>query len=226
MPLDPQSIVNTMTPVQRLVYEAVNYDTVDVRRLEAELFDIRRRAFNDELEIQAAKVHCPNRRANLTNPDILNRLDLASTLDAESVANTYNYFIALQIIRIGEENPNASRGYYAERVAKWDTSYWLYKDAVVAMYADQSARAMAQQEFYARNRGPLVVAGMLGGAAKMEPRTAVCPICQGWINRGIVPLFTALNNPPPYHQNCPHGWDLRPGIIIAASTCALLWMGE
>jgi len=23
-----------------------------------------------------------------------------------------------------------------------------------------------------------------------------------------------------------HAWDLRPGIIVAASTCVLLWMGE
>ena len=226
MTLDPQSIVNTMTPVQRLVYEVVNYDNVDVRRLEAEIFDIRRLAFNDELEIQASAVGCPNRRGNLTNQEILNALDLASTLDAGSVANTYNYFMALEIIRIGEEKPDATRAYYAERLSKWDTSYWLYKDGVVALYADQSARALAQQEFHARNKRALDMAGAVLITARLEPRTAVCPICQGWINRGAVGIFVALNNPPPYHQNCPHFWSIRPGVILAAPGCLVLWMGE
>ena len=85
------------------------------------------------------------------------------------------------------------------------------------MMTDNSARAMAQQDFYQHN-------GQMG-SAKLEPRTAVCPICQGWIARGIVPLRVALNNPPPYHPNCPHIFDIRPNKV-ASEDCPNLWMGE
>jgi hypothetical protein len=40
-----------------------------------------------------------------------------------------------------------------------------------------------------------------------------------------VPLDVAMNAPPPYHPNCPHGW------VIAAKKmsrleCEQLWLGQ
>jgi hypothetical protein len=97
-------------------------------------------------------------------------------------------------------------------------TYWAWKDLQIAQYTDQTARAMAQQDFYRFNGGML-------GMAKLEPRPAVCPVCQGWIARGLVPLRVALNAPPPYHVNCPHFWDIRPNKVTREE-CPLLWMGE
>ena len=67
--------------------------------------------------------------------------------------------------------------------------------------------------------------GDLMGTARLEPRTAVCPVCQGWIARGSVPVRVALNNPSPFHPSCPHSWDITPKRV-AKSECSLLWMGE
>ena len=125
-----------------------------------------------------------------------------SQRDAASIANTYNYFLAVAIIRAGETNPRGNRYYYAKAVGQWDVSYWQYKTPQITEYTDNSARARAQQDFYAINGQT--------GTAKLEPRSAVCPVCEGWIKRGLVPARVALNNPPPYHVNCPHVWDMRP----------------
>jgi hypothetical protein len=63
----------------------------------------------------------------------------------------------------------------------------------------------------------------------MEPLTAVCPICQGWLARiaryGPVPLHVAAANPTPYHPNCPHTWITLPNRV-SPSECPLLWMGR
>ena len=63
------------------------------------------------------------------------------------------------------------------------------------------------------------------GYAVLEPRTAVCPVCQGWIERGEVPLRVAMNHPPPYHFRCPHLFVTYPELV-AQDDCPLLWMGE
>lgn len=218
MPLNWQPVVDDLSNVQKLVHLAARYDSVDVERIRTELLAIRRRAYNDELSIQAAAVGCPGQRGRLANGRILSALNDLCKRDAESIANTFNYFLAQEIIRIRQNNPRANRHHYAYHYRRWVTGYWDYKDAQIIQMADGSARAMAQQDFYRLNNN-------LMGSAKLEPRTAVCPICQGWVARGIVPLRVALNNPPPYHPSCPHGWSTRPDRV-APEECPNLWMGE
>lgn len=218
MSLDWQAVVGTMTNVQKLVHLAARYDSVDEERIRAELLAMRRRSYNDELSIQAARVGCDGRRGNLGNGDILNGLNEESKRDAESIANTYNYFLALEIVRAGQENPKANRYYYAAKIGEWSPTYWAYKDDVITTTTDKGARSLAQQDFYNYNGGAI-------GTAKLEPRSAVCPVCAGWIARGVVPLRVALSAPPPYHINCPHTWDIRPEKV-AKEECPLLWMGE
>ena len=219
MPLNWQPIVDELSAVQRLVFQWTKYDGVDEVRLTSELFAARRMAYNDELSIQAANVGCPGLTGNLTNSAILGDLETVSERDAVSIVNTFNYFLALEIIRIYEMNYRANRYYYAARLREWLPTYWSNKEPQIATMTDNSARAKAQQDFYSKKfNGAL-------GSAKLEPRTAVCPICQGWIARGIVPLRVALNNPPPYHPNCPHTWSTRPDKT-ASEDCPNLWMGE
>ena len=216
MSLSWPPLVATMSRVQKLVHLAARYDSVDEERIRSELLSMRRKAYNDELGIQAAHVGCPGRVGRLGNGNILSLLNDHSKRDAASIANTYNYFLALEIIRAREENVRGNRFYYAAKIRSWGAGYWQFKDTQISSLADSSARAMAQQDFYKFNGGL--------GTAKLEPRTAVCPVCQGWIDRGIIPLRIALNNPPPYHQNCPHYFDTRPDKV-AKEDCPMLWMG-
>jgi hypothetical protein len=180
---DWQSIVSErLTRVQKLVHLAVRADSVYVDSVRSELARARRRAYNDELSIQARRAGC-NRQGN-GSPAELDRL---STEDAEAFANQYNTDLAAEIIRIRADSPEWTEG---------------------------TARSLAQEHFHKNNR--------LDGTAVLEPSTATCPICQGWINRGEVPLRVALNNPPPYHFRCPHIFLTYPERI---DDCADLWMG-
>ena len=120
--------------------------------------------------------------------------------------------------RARQDNPRGNRNYYAKRYREWTPTYWNWKDTQVVGMTDGTARAQAQQDFYQFNGGIL-------GTAKLEPRTAVCPVCQGWIDRGIVPLRVALNNPPPYHPNCEHTFSIT-ADKVTPEDCKILWMGE
>jgi len=219
MPLDPQAIIDELSAVQRLVFGWARYDESDAEWMRVELYTARREAYADELEIQAARVGCAKRKARVTNTGVLEELNRLSERDAKSIVNTYNYYLAKQLIAIREQNIRGNRYYYAAKLRDWDAHYWQAKDKQVATQTDGSARAKAQQDFYR-----FMFRGMFG-TAKLEPRTAVCPVCKGWIKRGVVPLRVALNNPPPYHVGCPHTWDTRPGKV-AEDDCPLLWMGE
>jgi len=224
--LDPQTIVDQMTLMQRLIYNVADWGRVKISRLQSEILSMRVKAYNDELTIQAQHSGCAGRAGRLTNADITERLSQDSQRDAESIANTHSYFLAVEILRVGETPTGLVRRVlpvlrvpeYAKAVKAWSESYWSFKKPQITMMTDNSARAKAQQDFYIQNRG-------VAGTAKLEPTTAVCPICQGWIARGIVPLRVALNNPPPYHQNCPHIFSTRPDKV-SAEDCPLLWMGS
>jgi hypothetical protein len=218
MPLDWTTLTAQMTDVQKLVHLAARYDSVDEERIRTDLLAIRRKAYNDELTIQARHVGCPGQVGRLGNGTILSALNDDSLRDAKSIANTYNYFLALEILRAGEANPRGNRYYYAKAVADWQPTYWAWKDPVITVTTEKSARALALEDFYRLNGGAM-------GTAKLEPRSAVCPVCQGWIARGIVPLRVALANPANFHINCPHYWQTRPEKV-APEECPNLWMGS
>ncbi len=217
--LDWYSIVSEdrYTDVMRLVHLAARSDPVRIEEIRVQLLNHRRAAYEDELTIQAAHVGCPGRRGALGAGPSLSELNQMSVDNAESIANTYNYHLAHCIIRIHDETPSANRHVYASRVAAWEGGYWGWKQTDIDQWTDGTARALALQDFY-RFNGAF-------GSATLEPTTAVCPVCQGWIDRGAVPLRVATNNPPPYHIGCPHTWNTDPDKV-AREDCPLIWMGE
>ena len=217
MPLDWHALVDGMSDVMKLVHLASRMDTVDEEEWRSTFLRERRRAYEDELTIQARRMGCNSRRGRLAEGPILSALNDTSRTDAQSVVNTFNYYLAAAIIRIHDEVPTANRYVYARRLAAWAPTYWSWKQPQIDQMTDGTARAKAQQDFYARN-------GHFG-SARLLPTTAVCPVCQGWIARGIVPLRVAQQYPPPYHPNCPHYWSTRPDKI-AKEDCQNLWMGE
>ncbi len=216
-PRDWQAVVEGMSNVQRLVHLAMRQTTEDGERIRVELLNIRKRAYEDELTIQAGRVGCPGRRGRLTNGQSLTMLNEMGKTDALSIVNTYNYDLAGAIVTIGSDTPTANRNVYARRLGEWESKRSDWKNPQIAQYAENSARSLAQQDFYRLNNGM--------GMAEIQPKTAVCPVCQGWIARGQVPLRVAENNPPPYHPSCPHVWSCRPERV-APDECRLLWMGE
>ena len=213
-----QPLVEQLSDVGRLVHFAARQEPLDVDRIRAELLRDRRRYYEAELAVQAARVGCPGRSGNLSNGAILSELNQQSLEDATSIVNTYNYDLAIAIRYIRAETPTANRNVYASRLVTWGKNRAAWKNDQIAQYTEMSARSKAQADFYRYNSN--------FGTAEIVPKTAVCPICQGWIDRGAdIPLRTAMNNPGPWHPFCPHGWETHPERV-AREDCPTLWMGQ
>lgn len=193
MPRDWRSAVAEMTRVQRLVHLAMRRTLDDEERVRAELLRQRRAFYEDELTDQAARVGCPGRRGRLGEGPILSELNEASRDDAASIVNTYNYDLAAAIRQVHAETPTANRWVYAKRLGAWESKRADWKDPQIAQYTEMSARSLAQQHFHRFNATI--------GFAELMPKTAVCPVCKGWVARGEVPLRVAQEHPPPYHTN-------------------------
>ncbi|KPK84255.1 MAG: hypothetical protein AMJ81_06065, partial [Phycisphaerae bacterium SM23_33] len=201
MPRDWQAVVDGLSNVQKLVHLAMRHDPFEEERIRGALLKARRRAYEDELTIQAQRVGCNSRAGHLRNGPILSELAEMCARDATSIVNTYNYDLAAAIVNIRSEVPTANRHVYAKRLQVWEAKRAGWKDQQIALYTENSARALAQQHFFQYNGH--------GGSAQLQPKEAVCPVCRGWVARGETPLNVAQNNPPPYHVNCPHFWETK-----------------
>lgn len=217
MARDWHSVVEGMTNVQKLVHLAMRRDDFDAERVRTELLKVRRRAYEDELSIQAARVGCPGRSGRLENGAILSGLNEMCAEEAVGIGNTYNYDLAGAILNIAAEMPTANRYVYAKRLQVWEEKRTSWKALQIAEWTEGTARSRAQQDFYMLNN--------IGGVAELMPKSAVCPVCIGWVERGEVSLREAENNPPPYHLFCPHLWQTDPDRVVKEE-CSLLWMGE
>ena len=212
-----QGRVDDLPNVGKLVHLAMRMTGADVDRIKGELTKHRRRAYEDELTIQAGRVGCPGRRGRLTAGPSLSELSNQSQRDAESIVNTYNYDLSLAIEHIRAETPSANRHVYARRLSEWEQKRAAWKSAQISQYSEGTARALAQADFRRFND--------ITGYANLKPETAVCPVCQGWVKRGDVELQEAQNHPPPYHPNCPHLWVTFPNQV-PKSECPVLLMGD
>jgi len=210
-------LVEQLSNVGRLVHLAARMDPIDEEQIRTELLRARRDAYESELEIQAGLVGCLGQRARLTSGPSLTTLNDMSQRDAVSIVNTYNYDLAVRIAAIQQEAPTANRHVYAYRLRSWFGERNKQKKPVIAMYTANTARTLAQQDFYQFNRA-------LMGTAHLEPLDAVCPVCIGWVKRGEVPMQVALNNASPFHNLCPHLWVTNP-VRVPKDECPNLWMG-
>lgn len=211
-----QPVVDGMSKIQKLVHLSVRQDGYDVDRIRSELLRERRRYYEAELTAQAARVGCPGQVGRLTNGHILSLLNEASQQDALSIVNTYNYDLAIAVNHIRVETPTANRYVYAKRLRAWESKRGAWKNDQIATFTEMSARSLAQQHFYQYNSNL--------GTARLQPTKAVCPVCQGWVNRGEVPIYVATANPGPWHPNCPHTWLTTPGRV-SPEQCPMLWVG-
>lgn len=216
MPRDWRAAVGNLSEVGKLVHLAMRQDAFDEEALRGTLVRASRDAYNDELGILAARMGCRRQGVLRTGP-ILSKLNATAKMHSESIVRTFNYDLATAIQHIRSEVPTANRHVYAYRLKEWAAARAEWKNLDIEMMTELDARSVAQQDFVRYNG--------LQGWARLVPTTAVCPICQGWIARGRVPLRIAMNHPPPYHNKCPHLWDIH-SRKVSREECGLLWMGE
>ena len=190
-------------------------DSFDIDRIRSELLKTSRRVYEQELTMQAARVGCTG-QGRLGNNPTLTELSDQARADAENIVNTYNFDLAAAIVQIRKDAPRANRNTYAKRLAEWEKKRNAWKSQQIAEWTEGIARVKAQQDFYRFNN--------LDGVGEVVPETAVCPVCQGWIKRGRIPLREILNNPPPYHIGCPH-YIKTEAEKIPTGECDQIWLG-
>jgi hypothetical protein len=217
-PRNWQAVVDEMSNVRKMVHLAARKDMLDVDHIRTVLVREGRKEYEAELGNLALQMGCPGRSGQLTNGPILSDLAEIFQAHAASIANTYNYDLARQINNLYEQNHRGNRHYYAAHLRGWDAIRKELKDPQIDMMTAGVAIAKAQEHFFQMN-------GDLLAIAVLEPTTAVCPVCQGWIERGEVPAWEAVSSPPPYHVNCPHTWRFKRADKLPTEQCELLWMG-
>lgn len=203
--------------VMQLVHEAVRQDAFDTAAIQAGLEQAARSFYNDELTLMADAMGCGNRHGQLEDGTIQADIDAEAAADAASIVNTFNYDLAVAIQHIRQEHPRANRYHYARYLTAWNERRSEWKDGQIATMTEGKARNRAQADFLRRN-------DLQDGNAHLLPTRAVCPICQGLVARGDVPIRVAYANPTPIHVNCPHIWHVD-GRELPEDRCALLWMG-
>lgn len=218
MPRDWQALTNSegFSDVMKLVHLAARQDMVDQEAIRAQLVKARRREYETTITELAQSLGC-DKQSIVREGEILNELNELSANDARSMVNTYNYDLAVAIIAIRTETPSANRNTYAARLRTWDANRAEWKNKQVAENTVLTARSLAQRDFARFNN-------IEGKAQLVGPNPAAEPICQGWLNRGMVPIQVAINNPAPYHLNCPHSWQMIP-IKATKEECQDLWTG-
>ncbi len=215
MPRDWRAVVAEMTRTQKLVHLLYRKDEIDVDTIRAGLLKESRRIFENELSIQAARIGCPGRSGFLSNGPILSEINGLAAEWSGGIVNSFNFDAAAAILNIAAETPTANRNTYAKRLGIWEEKRAGWKNPQIAQYTEGAIRGLAQGYFVRENGAQ--------GFAELEPDTAQCPICLGWLTRGPVPIAVATKNPANWHPNCPHRWVTYYTELV---DCATLWMGE
>jgi hypothetical protein len=210
---DWQSLVNGFTPVMKLIHLAMRLDSQDEEAFRRELLDIRRREYEEAVSDYMHQVGCEGRAFLDVGPE-LKKLDEMSRQDARSIGNTYNFELGRALVGIKKDAPRANRYMYARRLGDWEASRAVWKNTQIAMFTQMSSRQVAMEDFVRNN-------GLIGGAV-LVPGQAAEEICQGWINRGVVPIKTAQDNPSPFHIGCIHYWQPE---FEEVGDCFDLWVG-
>ena len=213
-PHEVRILIDSLSPVQKLVHLAVRYDSQQQEAIRAELVQTRKQEYESTLTELAGAGGC-NQKGLLGEGAILKGLNKVSKEDAESITLTYNRDLAVAIIAIREENPSANRHYYANRLETWEVNRAEHKDLQIAANTRLTARQMAMADFTKYN----------DVEATVEPlgnNPAAESICQELLDRGRVLMKEAAGFPA--HINCVHFYgniQIKP-----IDNCKELWLGK
>ncbi len=207
-----QEMVAGFSKVMAIVHLAMRMNEVDIESLYDEMYKARKTEFDDAVSDYLAQMDCGGKAYLKAGPE-MKLMKAQSRLESEGIANTYNRDLAKAILNIKNTAPSANRYTYVSQLRAWETARRIWKMTQIALHTIMTSRDQALKAFSDQNG--------LAPDVELYPRTAAEPICQGWINRGIVSYQVAKNNPSPYHVGCLHYW--RPKFV--KGDCSNLWIG-
>lgn len=201
------------TQLTRTVALLYRMESADIRDLEAQLLEARKRAWSNALTEEATRHGC-NRRPNAPRLADLTELRRMSREDAQSIAKTYNTAVEREIERLYGTNPRGNRQYYFANLERWSRQRESWKLQQIALNTELTARQYARDQFARRNN--------IGGRWKFVGAPPVCKICTRLYGMGYVTRDRVEYYGHSQHIGCPHEWvEVQPSRL----DCRDLWLG-
>ena len=226
-PSDWEPLVAEMSDVQKMVHLTARWTGDDIGEFADRQFGQAKATYEQALTQELRGWGCSGSGVLGEGPELTavrERADWAST----SVAHTYNYELAKEINRIGEDAPKANRHVYAYRLyhgpGSWDKGYWVSKNDEIAKVESMTMINAAKADFYERN--PQLYE--LQGEAWVIPLDTVCPICESYVSANPYDSMEAgyRQTVLPAHVNCPHFLQIMSRERkLQTAECADLWAG-
>lgn len=202
--------MSTLTDVIALLYRM---ESADVKQLENDLLDARKRAWDLALRDKAKQYGCSG-VPNAPRLGDLKELRSMSREDAKSIAATWNRDVQREIERLYAVNPRGNRYYYTSNLEKWARARAQWKASQIAIQVEQTTRFYTQERF--REANGVIAQFVFVGAPP------VCKTCMGYFSAGVVDGAFIRRNPAPVHVGCPHEWQ---EITFERLECGEMWLG-
>lgn len=186
----------------------------DVRALDAQLLEARKRAWTAALRSEAARHGC-NKAPSAPSGQDLAELKAQSADDAKSIAETYNKDVERQIEALYAENPRGNRTFYASRMEQWVAERNRWKQPQIGVTTDTTATEYARTRFRAMNYDGAV-------KYKFDGPATTCRDCTMRFAAGLVDEAYTRRYPCPRHVGCPHTWTV---VRVPKIPCDELWLG-
>lgn len=222
--LNPKDVVDEMSRVQKLVYLAGQMDPDEAQEWADLVYNVRKDAYLAAIDAELSLYGCGGKGEVSKGP--------AAEMSAEAdkvgagIANTYNYWLAREIVRIREETPTANRHVYTHRLfysdTSWSGSYWGRKQEMIGATETATGANRGLEGFYRNNRDRID-----DGGAEVVPYPTVCSVCASYVEGNPYKSMEDLYNhcTLPAHPYCPHfGTPLDPKQL-GAGECDKLWRG-
>ncbi|MFA4973442.1 MAG: hypothetical protein WC683_12560 [bacterium] len=219
--LDWQSLVDSMTDVQRLVHLAARHTEDHVRVRRETMIRATRDVYGEAIRQEVIHIGCPDPgRVYLREGAELRRMAEHINEVASGIENTYNYDLARAILQIGAETPTANRWVYAYRLNGWEAERMAAKEPFIAETEYGWTVNAAKEAFWANN-------AQIRAAAEVVPYPTVCPICAEYVAGNPYPSMEALYRrcSLPAHPRCPHHGSPLLDRRLTRDECRDLWIG-
>jgi uncharacterized CHY-type Zn-finger protein len=226
---DWRPLLDLMTEKQRSVHEKGQTTESDEQEIARTIVDNSKESYRASLQSEYEEWGGVEQRASTPKGEELERLEDRAAWAAATIRHTYNLNLALEILRIGEENPEATEQYYEDELYgaedSWDAEYWKDKALQVAQIEVLWAIYRAIRDFYDHNQYRLDVENY---EVLVMPLVAVCPVCQELVANNPYPSTEALSSVAtfPVHPNCPHHQQTMVRVKLSREECQGLWLGR
>lgn len=251
-----QTDISEINPITRRLVPKLNWQIrlLQLNPLEKVIFDQERRdvglrtqflastiqgmmitVYEEEISRQLRNIGCKRETASLTNPSIIGRIQKQARDRAESLNNTFNYYLIGAILRTRQFYLKATSRLpdqmeYEIAVKNWVAQNDLYKGDQLTINTINLAKHQAAVEFFRRNRDVIDLeksTAYYAGPAIIPTSSEQCRRRRG---KGDVSVQWVIDNNewPPTHPNCRHYWRYkmqRVSIFKRRSICGRVWRG-